>query len=98
MLSWGEHKLPPGLRSLVGVLLIVAGIFGFLPILGFWMIPVGSAFIGLDIPPLRRRLKQWLAETGPAREARPTMQGSNKAAEETRTREKVREESRTRPL
>lgn len=56
----GEKDVPFGLRSLLGGLLIVGGVFGFLPILGFWMIPLGGAFIALDIPPLRRRLMAWL--------------------------------------
>ena len=29
------------LRVLIGIVLIVFGIFGFLPVLGFWMIPLG---------------------------------------------------------
>lgn len=57
---WSERRLPPGLRSLLGIVLIIAGIFGFLPVLGFWMIPAGMVLIALDIPPLRRRLRQWL--------------------------------------
>ena len=57
---WADGKLPRGLRSLLGLLLVVAGLFGFLPILGFWMIPLGAALIALDIPPLRRRLLAWL--------------------------------------
>ena len=51
---WADRKLPPGIRSVLGLLLIVAGLFGLLPILGFWMIPLGGLFIALDIPPLRR--------------------------------------------
>jgi len=58
-IDWGE-KVPTGLRSLLGLLLMVAGVFGILPLLGFWMLPVGAAFIALDIPPWRRRLLQWL--------------------------------------
>jgi hypothetical protein len=58
--NWGQVHLPWGLRSTLGLVLSVAGLFGFLPILGFWMIPVGLALIALDIPPLRRRLRQWL--------------------------------------
>ncbi len=58
-LEWGE-KVPFGLRSLLGLILMVAGVFGFLPILGFWMLPLGVAFIALDVPPLRRRLLQWM--------------------------------------
>ena len=57
---WGQEKVPPGLRSLLGVVLIIGGFFGFLPILGFWMIPLGGVLIALDIPPLRRRLVAWL--------------------------------------
>jgi hypothetical protein len=52
---WGVG-VPAGMRSALGVVLMVAGVFGILPILGFWMLPVGAAFIALDVPPLRRRL------------------------------------------
>jgi hypothetical protein len=52
---WGVG-VPVGVRSALGVVLMVAGVFGILPILGFWMLPVGAAFIALDVPPLRRRL------------------------------------------
>lgn len=55
----GDRSVPPGLRTLVGVLFMIGGIFGFLPILGFWMIPLGAALIALDIPPIRRRLVAW---------------------------------------
>jgi hypothetical protein len=58
--SWGQENVPPGVRSLLGIVLIIGGVFGFLPILGFWMIPLGGALIALDIPPLRRRLLAWL--------------------------------------
>jgi hypothetical protein len=58
--TWAQAHVPPGLRSALGVLLIAGGVFGFLPVLGFWMIPLGAALIALDIPPLRRRLLAWL--------------------------------------
>lgn len=58
--TWAQENVPPGLHSALGALLIVGGVFGFLPILGFWMIPLGAAFIALDVPPLRRRLLAWL--------------------------------------
>lgn len=60
-LHWAERTLPTGVRSALGVLLAGAGMVGFLPILGFWMLPLGIAFIALDIPPLRRRLVMWVA-------------------------------------
>lgn len=53
---WGEAHLPPGVRSLLGLLLMVGGVLGFLPILGFWMLPLGIVLIVLDIPILRNRL------------------------------------------
>lgn len=62
MVSWADAKVPRGLRSLLGLILVAAGLLGFLPILGFWMIPLGGALIALDIPPLRRRLIGWLAK------------------------------------
>jgi hypothetical protein len=66
--EWGDRRVPPGLRSVVGLLLTAGGVLGFLPVLGFWMLPIGLAFIALDIPPLRRRLLAWLKrrEVGPS--------------------------------
>ena len=39
---------------------MAGGIVGFLPILGFWMFPLGVGFVAMDIPPARRRLRRWL--------------------------------------
>jgi hypothetical protein len=56
-------RLPPGLRSLAGLALIAAGFLGIvMPILGFWMVPLGLLFIAAEIPPLRRRVERWLAD------------------------------------
>ena len=52
-----RRRVPFGLRSLLGLLLVVGGIFGFLPVLGFWMIPLGIAVIGLDVAQLSRMLR-----------------------------------------
>jgi hypothetical protein len=54
LLAWVRHRVPPGVRTLLGIALIIGGIFGFLPVLGFWMIPLGVAVIALDFPGLRR--------------------------------------------
>jgi len=43
--------------------MMAAGIVGFLPVLGFWMFPLGVALVISDVPPLRRRLENWLNET-----------------------------------
>jgi hypothetical protein len=40
-------------RIPLGVLLIAAGLVGFLPILGFWMVPLGLAILAQDVPFLR---------------------------------------------
>ena len=59
--AWGYRRVPRGLRSVIGVLFVIGGVVGFLPIVGFWMLPAGLALIALDIPPLRRRLLAWVA-------------------------------------
>ena len=56
----GGERLPAGVRTLAGAALIVGGCFGFLPILGFWMVPTGVAVLSLDFPPLHRRILRWL--------------------------------------
>jgi hypothetical protein len=50
-------------RSLLGLVLMAGGLVGFLPILGFWMFPLGVALVIADFPPLRRRLERWLNDT-----------------------------------
>jgi hypothetical protein len=47
-------------RGVAGVSLMIGGVLGFLPVLGFWMFPAGVALLSLDVPPLRRRLDRWL--------------------------------------
>ncbi len=42
------------LRKTVGGVFVVGGLFGFLPILGYWMIPVGLALLAVDFPLARR--------------------------------------------
>lgn len=49
-------------RMLVGGGLVVLGMFGFLPVLGFWMIPVGLLVLSYDfasVRRLRRRSEVW---------------------------------------
>jgi len=41
-------------RITIGVLLIFGGILGFLPILGFWMVPLGLVVLAEDFPIVRR--------------------------------------------
>ncbi|WP_320196700.1 hypothetical protein RMR10_005820 [Agrobacterium rosae] len=60
-------------RIIIGVLLIIGGVLGFLPILGFWMVPLGLLVLSQDLPYVRRkrrRLAIWWARKRRAREAR----------------------------
>jgi len=48
-------------RIAVGVAFIFGGILGFLPVLGFWMVPLGIIILSHDIPAVRRfRRKYWV--------------------------------------
>lgn len=53
-MTFAKVKLPPGARLPVGLLLMVGGVFGFLPVLGFWMIPLGAAVALIDLRPAWR--------------------------------------------
>jgi hypothetical protein len=82
--AWFQDKLPPGPARFVGwlrkpssilvriplaILLIVGGIFSFLPILGLWMLPLGLLLFAQDVPflqtPMAKALgwieRNWLA-------------------------------------
>lgn len=59
-LHWGDRHVPFGIRSVIGVLFTIGGVFGFLPILGFWMFPLGVAFVALDIPWTRHKIHDWM--------------------------------------
>ena len=76
---WWLARLP------LGILLIIGGIFGILPVLGFWMIPLGLLILAVDLPMLRspvsafsiwgrRRSEVWwwrLRDRLPGRRRRP---------------------------
>jgi len=49
-------------RVTIGVVLVIFGIFGFLPVLGFWMIPLGLLVLSYEfaaVRRLRRRVAVW---------------------------------------
>jgi hypothetical protein len=55
--AWLSHLRHPSaswIRVPLGLLLIVGGLLGFLPVLGFWMLPLGLALLSLDVALLRR--------------------------------------------
>jgi purine-cytosine permease-like protein len=57
----------PIIRIALGLILCLGGFLGFLPILGFWMLPLGLVILSVDFAIVRRfrrwasiRLGQWL--------------------------------------
>ncbi len=46
------------IRIGIGILLVAGGLVGFLPILGFWMIPLGLLVLSVDVPVVRRWRRQ----------------------------------------
>ncbi|MFG6498677.1 hypothetical protein ACGYK1_07550 [Sulfitobacter sp. 1A13191] len=51
---WIRRRVPPGFRFALGLPLICGGILGFLPILGFWMLPLGLMVAAMDVRLFRR--------------------------------------------
>ncbi|MCL6707928.1 hypothetical protein M8R20_13045 [Pseudomonas sp. R2.Fl] len=45
-------------RIAIGVVLVIGGILGFLPVLGFWMIPLGLLILSQDLAFVRRRRRR----------------------------------------
>ena len=63
--AWFQDKLPPGPARFIGwlrkpssilvriplaILLMVGGVFSFLPVLGLWMLPLGLLLFAQDVP------------------------------------------------
>jgi hypothetical protein len=56
--------LAPGavwLRMPLAIMLMAGGFVGFLPVLGFWMLPLGLALLALDLPFMRGPMARLLA-------------------------------------
>ena len=69
-LGWLWRPQLHWLRIPLGMVLILGGIVGFLPILGFWMIPLGLIVMAKDIPPLQPALVRsldWVERKWPAK-------------------------------
>ncbi len=76
------------LRILIGVLLLIGGLFSFLPILGVWMIPLGMLVLSNDIPRVRRwrrRFAVWFHRRYPKLAAKldPNGPADTEASEKT---------------
>ena len=69
-LRWVRRPHMHLVRIPLALLLILGGVFSFLPILGLWMLPLGLLVLAIDVPPLKRpvgnaivRLQRWIATT-----------------------------------
>jgi hypothetical protein len=63
-------NLPQGRwqRIALGVALVLGGIVGFLPILGFWMIPLGLFVLSLELASVRRLRRRLIVRFSKRRE------------------------------
>ena len=91
----GSYRLPLPrsrlLRIVIGVLLVLFGLFGFLPVLGFWMVPLGLLVLSIDIPRVRRwrrRFAVWFSRRYPA---------TRRKARHARQRQRQRQRRPSRP-
>ena len=62
---------------MLGGAMVLGGLVGFLPVVGYWMVPVGLAILAVDFPPVRRfqrrmtvRFGNWLHRRWPGIAAR----------------------------
>jgi hypothetical protein len=90
--AWFEAKLPPRPATFVAwlrrpssryariplaLLLILGGIFSFLPVLGVWMLPLGLLLFAQDVPVLQKpmaRILGWIERKWIQRQRTKTMQ------------------------
>ncbi|SDN81906.1 hypothetical protein [Afipia sp. GAS231] len=89
--AWFEAKLPPRPAKFVAwlrrpssrypriplaILLILGGIFSFLPVVGLWMLPLGLLLFAQDVPVLQgpmARMLGWIERKWIERQRRKTM-------------------------
>jgi hypothetical protein len=79
----GNRRLPLPrsrlLRIAIGVVLVTFGLLGFLPVLGFWMVPLGLLVLSVDIPRVRRwrrRFAVWFSRKYPQTAAKLGVSGN----------------------
>ena len=60
-IRWLRKPSSFAVRLVAAFLLILGGIFSFLPLLGIWMLPLGLMLIAQDVPFLQKPLVQSLA-------------------------------------
>lgn len=52
-LDWVRRPSSRPLRFPLGLLLIIGGVFSFLPVLGLWMLPLGLLLLAIDVAALQ---------------------------------------------
>ena len=55
-IRWLRMPSSFAVRLVIAILLILGGIFSFLPVLGVWMLPLGLLLIAQDVPFLQKPL------------------------------------------
>ena len=77
----------------IGILLVIGGFIGFLPVLGFWMIPLGLLVLSIDLPIVRRWRRQltvwWHRRKGEEVEEGEALETSETAARATAKKDTV---------
>ncbi len=65
-------KLPQSrtLRIILGVALLIGGILGFLPVVGFWMIPLGILVLSQEFHLVRRWRRRAVVKWGRRKQRR----------------------------
>lgn len=79
-------------RIVIGLLLVCGGLLGFLPVLGFWMIPLGVVVLSYEFAMVRRwrrRSEVWLAQKH-GRRRRPQGPGRGPGGDECARRSRPR--------
>lgn len=67
-LRWLRIPSARWVRIPLGLLLVLAGVFSFLPLLGLWMLPLGLLLLAEDVPMMQRArdgLLNWIEHRWP---------------------------------
>ena len=59
------------MRIVVGILLCLGGCLWFLPVLGFWMLPLGLMMLSIDLAPVRRLRRRAAIRWGRRNKGKP---------------------------
>lgn len=59
-LNWLRRPHARWVRIPLGLLLILGGVFSFLPVLGVWMLPLGLLLLAIDLPFLKGPVSRFM--------------------------------------